>query len=341
MPRRIVLRRFVAMFVALTLTACGSDSTGPAAVATVSVSPATFSVMAGGSQQLAASVRDAAGNVLERSLVWTSSDTLRARVDASGLVTAGRGNGPVTISATAEGVSGSANATVTVTPVAVAAAPVACYPFEGDAADASVAGLDGAVLGGTSFVSGLEGQAVALDGTDGYVSLPPVLAEDFSIAGWIYYSTAPGIWSRFFEQSKDQDFPDTGTMFVTLNEGHGRLVGRIWSGAGLSGQTLPGAATPSLGAWHHIVYTYDQGGTGMALFVDGVLSGVFAYNAEGFDDWGTQILNLGRSSWSADDDVYVRADFDEVVLYDQALSDANAVWLYETGRTCADVLGSP
>src|SRR5690348_12299678 len=106
-----------------TITATSEGRTGTAVltvsnvpVATVTVSPASASVLAGQTVQLAATTRDASGNVLTgRSIVWTSSNGSVATVSGSGLVT-GVTAGSATITATSEGQSGSAAMTVTSPP---------------------------------------------------------------------------------------------------------------------------------------------------------------------------------------------------------------------------------
>jgi alpha-tubulin suppressor-like RCC1 family protein/uncharacterized protein YjdB len=82
-------------------------------VASVEVSPATGSVGIGDNVQLAATLKDAGGNVITgRPVVWESSNPLRATVSATGLVR-GLSQGAVTITASAEGQSGDANLGVT------------------------------------------------------------------------------------------------------------------------------------------------------------------------------------------------------------------------------------
>src|SRR5690242_18562468 len=106
-----------------TITATSEGRTGTTVlsvsnvpVATVTVSPASASVLAGQTVQLAATTRDASGNVLTgRSIVWTSSNGPVATVSGSGLVT-GVTAGSATITATSEGQSGSAAMTVTSPP---------------------------------------------------------------------------------------------------------------------------------------------------------------------------------------------------------------------------------
>lgn len=81
-------------------------------VATVAVTPSTFTLnTAGHTQQLAATVRNAANEALAgRSIAWTTSNSSVASVSASGLVTVHR-PGTATISATVDGVAGAAVAT--------------------------------------------------------------------------------------------------------------------------------------------------------------------------------------------------------------------------------------
>jgi uncharacterized protein YjdB len=102
----------------VTVTAGGPAP--PAPVATVTVAPATASLVAGQTVQLAATLRDAAGNVLTgRTISWSSATPGVALVSSSGVVTAMAAGGPVTITATSEGRSGTAAVTVTAPPVVV------------------------------------------------------------------------------------------------------------------------------------------------------------------------------------------------------------------------------
>src|SRR5439155_20427488 len=93
-------------------------------VASVTVAPPMATVPIGQLIQLTATTKDANGNVLPGRVVsWTSSNAALATVNASGLVTGVAGGGPVTITATSEGLSGTAAITVTV-PMSVPVASV-------------------------------------------------------------------------------------------------------------------------------------------------------------------------------------------------------------------------
>ncbi len=100
--------------------------TGPGGlpVASVTVTPAPASVNEGKTVQLAATLKDAAGNVLTgRTVAWTSDNATVATVSAGGLVT-GKVAGTATITATSEGQSGTSAVTV----IHVAVASVAVSP---------------------------------------------------------------------------------------------------------------------------------------------------------------------------------------------------------------------
>ena len=109
----------------LCAAACGggSDSNSPtppmpAAVSSVAVTPAILSLIPGGTGQLTATVRDAAGGVLSgRAISWQSSAIATATVSADGAVS-GVAFGTATISATSEGRTGVATINVTQVPVA-------------------------------------------------------------------------------------------------------------------------------------------------------------------------------------------------------------------------------
>lgn len=107
---------------ALTITA------PPPAVASVEVTPATSSLLAGVTVQLAATPRDAAGDALTgRTITWSSSDGSIASVSSTGLVTT-LAPGNATISATVESQQGTA-AIESVNPKYI---PVFQRPFDVD-----------------------------------------------------------------------------------------------------------------------------------------------------------------------------------------------------------------
>ncbi|MDQ2768188.1 MAG: Ig-like domain-containing protein, partial [Gemmatimonadota bacterium] len=110
-----------ASLAALVMLSCGgSDSTAPptpVAVASVSLTPPTNTLVVAQTVQLTAATKDASGNILTgHAIAWSSSSTPIATVSAAGLVTA-VAPGSATIFASSENKSGSASITVTAAPV--------------------------------------------------------------------------------------------------------------------------------------------------------------------------------------------------------------------------------
>lgn len=116
--RAMALRNYIIAIVgAFLLAACGGDnSTAPRTLATITISPAGPSVVAGGTQQFTAVGKDASGNVVSISPTWSASAGAGS-IDANGMFTAGSTAGTFinAITATSGGVSGSTSVTVTVT----------------------------------------------------------------------------------------------------------------------------------------------------------------------------------------------------------------------------------
>src|SRR3989442_540148 len=163
-----------------TITATSEGQSGTAAVtvstvpvASVVVSPASANMSVGGTTQLSATPKDAAGNVLAGRLVtWTSSSSAIATVSAGGLVS-GAAVGAATITATSEGQSASATITVATVPVAaVAMSPATAAVLVGATVQFTATLLDAAgnVLSGRSVTWASTGPAVATPSSTGLVT---------------------------------------------------------------------------------------------------------------------------------------------------------------------------
>lgn len=167
----------------LLLAACGGGGDGgsggvttppaPAPVASVSVSPATASIVVGQTATFSATARDASGNVLSgRTITWSSSSTTTATVDGAGTVS-GVAAGTATITATSEGRSGSATVTVTPIPVAsVALTPAASSVLAGTTVQLTATARDAAgnALAGRSITFTSSNAAVATVNASGLVT---------------------------------------------------------------------------------------------------------------------------------------------------------------------------
>jgi uncharacterized protein YjdB len=145
----------------------------PIQVATVAVLPSEASVIVRGTVALQAVTYDAAGNTLPgRAVVWASSASQIASVDASGAVT-GVTAGTATITATSEGKTASATVTVTLVPVAaVTVTPGSATIVAGHSASLSAVATDanGNVLSGRVISWSSANQSIATVNSLGLVT---------------------------------------------------------------------------------------------------------------------------------------------------------------------------
>jgi hypothetical protein len=106
------MRRLVAFLALLGIGACrGKDSTRPVTVASVTLSSDTATLVPTATLRLNATVKDASGNTLSRSVAWATSNSAHATVSADGLVE-GVATGAVSITATVDNITASTQVTV-------------------------------------------------------------------------------------------------------------------------------------------------------------------------------------------------------------------------------------
>ena len=132
---------------------------GPGAIAEITVTPGSATLVAvGATQPFAAVARDADGEVVEATFTWTTDDGAVATVDGSFGVATAVATGATTITASAKGMSGAASLTVAegglfveVTPASVTLPAIATTRlFSATARDASGAAVAGAAFSWTA-----------------------------------------------------------------------------------------------------------------------------------------------------------------------------------------------
>lgn len=215
-------------------------------VATVTVAPTPGEVYVGTSVQMAATMRDAAGNVLVgRAVSWQSSNGGIATVSAAGLVTGVAVGGPVTMTGTSEGRIGIATFAVLAPSARLAYArvdnttvPNASFSFNGTG-------------GGITVTRGSQGSYIVTLGGFGKTAgrkEVPIVTPFANLA----VRCQPGIWAN--SGVNDMDFPvhcvdGSGILvdaaFDILVVGDGSLPARLgftWPNTPLTPVYAPDAA---------------------------------------------------------------------------------------------------
>lgn len=173
--------------------------------------------------------------------------------------------------------------------------------------------VDGKVIGqlnnGALLASGIQGQALALDGIDDYLSLSEGIVSnlaDFTVAAWVNLDEAR-TWARLF------DFGDSDQRYMALAPSSAQfMISRISYHAD---QRLNAAAIAT-GRWVHLAVTLE-GDVG-TLYVDGTKADSGDFTLAPSRLGKTRQNWLGRSQYG--NDPYLKGRIDDFRLYSGPLS---------------------
>jgi hypothetical protein len=194
--------------------------------------------------------------------------------------------------------------------------------------DSSGNNLHASLTGGTSWVAGQSGNALGLNGTNAYASLPSGVVSqltDFTISTWVKV-TSNSDWARIF----DFGTGSTSYMFLTADAGGtpGLRFAISNSGNGAEQQISINTAL-AVGTWKHVSVT-KSGSTGI-LYVDGVEVARNSTMTLSPSSLGNTTQNyIGRSQFS---DPYLNGALDDFRIYNRALSSSEVNALF--GGTAA------
>jgi hypothetical protein len=216
--------------------------------------------------------------------------------------------------------------------------PVAQLPFDETsgttANDATGNGWNGTLVGGASFVAGNSGNAVDLDGTNGYVSLPTGVVSNAStatVSAWVYLDSTSN-YSRIFDFGSGT----STNMFLTPKNSSGKIRFAIKLNDS-SEQRIDGQAALPTGGWHHVAVTLN-GSTG-TLYVDGAQVGINTAMTLKPSDMGATTKNwIGHSQYSADP--YLDGRVDDFRIYNRALT-ASEVTHLKNGQSVFPIAELP
>ncbi|XID96125.1 DUF5695 domain-containing protein [Paenibacillaceae bacterium WGS1546] len=194
------------------------------------------------------------------------------------------------------------------------------------ATDSSGGNRHAALSGGTSWVAGQSGNALGLNGTNAYASLPSGLlsnVSDFTVATWVKVNVNAD-WARIF------DF-GTGTnsyMFLTADAGGTPGLRFAITNSGNGNEQRIGIDTPlATGVWKHVAVT-KSGNLGI-LYVDGAEVARNTGLTLSPSNLGNTTQNyIGRSQFA---DPYLNGAIDDFRIYGRGLSATEIAALYNGG----------
>jgi hypothetical protein len=191
---------------------------------------------------------------------------------------------------------------------------VARYAFDGDVKDSSGKGRNGTANGGPTYVPGVDGQAIHLDGIDDYVAVGGVGisgAAPRTISGWVKADTTTITdWTNLFGFTSVPD--GVAGLSFDMNKMGGSNTYCIHA-YGWERNIMPIDLE-----WHHLAATYD--GTTVAWYGDGlhVTSEAWVLNTQ-------DNVQMGKRAHAAGGNF--PGSIDEVRIYNKALSAEEIAWL--------------
>ncbi|MCR4994449.1 MAG: RICIN domain-containing protein [Bacteroidales bacterium] len=186
--------------------------------------------------------------------------------------------------------------------------------------DASGAGNHSAIYGDTETVEGHEGQALALNGKDHFLQLPATIANSrqLTFAAWIYIRSTSS-WQRIFDFGTDTDH----YVFLCPRPSSVNRM-RLAIKNGGSEQYIESNTTHRINQWMHVAATFSD--EAITLYLNGTPVATSTSITERAADFRPLFNYIGRSQFTADP--MLKADIDEVRIYNYALTDAQVEELY-------------
>ena len=189
--------------------------------------------------------------------------------------------------------------------------PLSLYSFEGNAQN-SFGSTTAALAGNAAYAAGSVGQAISLNGTDSYVTLPaahPLSTYDEITLTTSVYWKGGNQWQRIFDFGNNTN----QYLFLTPRSGSNTLRFAIKNGGG---EQIVETSQLAAGQWVHVAVTL--GGGTAKLYVNGELKATESGFTIKPSDFKPSKNYIGKSQFS---DPLFNGMIDEFHIYNYALND--------------------
>ena len=195
------------------------------------------------------------------------------------------------------------------------------------AADDSLNGYDGTLVGGATWAPGVVGPSgLQLDGSTGFVDTPaPVVdtTEGFSVAAWVRSDSATG-----FRTAVSVDGDQVSGFYLQRRDNGLFAFTRLASDAPVAGTFAASTMTAQVGQWYHLVGVYDRVAGTLTLYVNGTRQQSVAFTSP----WraGGHLV-IGRGKFAGNPVDFWAGGIDDVRTYPFPLDAGSAASLATSG----------
>jgi hypothetical protein len=192
--------------------------------------------------------------------------------------------------------------------------------FNGNTTDGSGNGNNGTAFGSPVYTTGKIGQAIDLDGTDDYVSLPAdaVHASDITVATWVNWDGGNN-WQRVFDFGNNTH----QYLFLTPQSGGGMRLAFKDAINGVNAEYRINAPALATGQWVHLAAVLN--GSYATLYINGKAAGTTTGIPVSPSDFVPTRNYIGKSQFA---DPLFNGRVDDFRIYNHALNgpDIWALW---------------
>jgi len=222
----------------------------------------------------------------------------------------------------------------------VSIATTAYLPFDETSgttsSDTTGNGWDATLAGGASFASGKMGNALTLNGSSQYASLPAGITSgmnDFTIAAWVKLNSV-GDWSRIFDFGSST----SANMFLVAKNPATNVARFAITTSGSGGeQHIDANAAIPTGVWTHVAVTLS--GTTGTLYINGTAAGTNASMSLTPASLGSTTNNyIGKSQYA---DPYLNGQVDDFRIVNRALTSSEIGSLVTSPSAPASLSATP
>ena len=239
------------------------------------------------------------------------------------------GNGTLTLRGAQTGLSSVTVAEGSLQLANLNAAPsgaVACYRFDGSAADGTGNGHNGTVEGlGSSYVSGRSasaGQAINFTGSNDVVVAyaADLSLNAYTVSAWVNVSATPGTFGILGTRFNGDTTFDLKVQSTLIH-------GDVGNGTAWLNTAVDFNVFVATNEWHMITYAVDYAAQNVRMYYDGALAKTLTFSGTPLLMKAGQAMKIGLSSGTE----YMKGQMDDVFIFNSPLSSAQVAQLYQEG----------